>query len=59
MYLASLVRSTVALHNLIDNKLTNQKAEEDEEVKAKKRAEKAEKVEKKEEAKGDAKEVDK
>merc|ERR1711994_55989 len=51
MYIASMIRSVIALHNLINNKLANKEAEK-EDVKEKKE-EKAET--KKEEAKGDSK----
>ena len=50
MYIASLIRSVIALHNLINNKLTNKEAEKEvkkEDVKEKK----DDKTEKKEEVK--------
>merc|ERR1711988_1362925 len=54
LYLGSTLRSTVALHNLINNKIRNKKAKED---KSKEKKEKDEKEKKeKEEKKGDDKE---
>merc|ERR1711879_444319 len=54
LYLGSMLRSTVALHNLINNKIRNKKAKED---KSKEKKEKDEKEKKeKEEKKGDDKE---
>lgn len=53
VYLASLVRSVVALHNLINNKITNRDAEKKESTTAKKEEPKDKKVEdKKKEVKG-------
>jgi len=37
MYLGSLVRATIALHNVIDNQMANQKAEKEADEKAKKK----------------------
>lgn len=45
MYLGSLVRATIALHNLIDNKEQNQRAENEADEKAKKGDEKSKKAE--------------
>merc|ERR1712050_208551 len=54
LYLGSMLRSTVALHNLINNKIKNKKAKED---KSKEKKEKDEKEKKeKDEKKGDDKE---
>merc|ERR1712066_623222 len=54
LYLGSMLRSTVALHNLINNKIRNKKAKED---KSKEKKEKDEKEKKeKDEKKGDDKE---
>merc|ERR550537_1899773 len=60
LYLGSMLRSTVALHNLINNKIRNKKAKEDKskEKKEKDEKEKKEKEEKKDEdkeSKGDNK----
>lgn len=47
VYLASLVRSIIALHNLINNKLTNRDAEEGKKEEAKDKKEKDSKKEEK------------
>lgn len=54
VYLAALVRSIIALHNLINNKITNRDAEEGKEKKEKDEK----KTEKEDKAKGDKKEKD-
>lgn len=58
VYLAALIRSIIALHNLINNKITNRDAEEGkkEEAKDKKDKDDKDKKEKDEKAKGDKKE---
>merc|ERR1711981_1325072 len=47
LYLGSLLRSTVVLHNLINNKIRNKKAKEDKAKEKKDKKEKDEKDEKK------------
>lgn len=66
IYLASMLRSVVALHNLIDNKLENKKAEEtaekeakDKEKKAKEEAEEKKKKEEEEKKKKEGKDGEK
>lgn len=49
VYLASLVRSIIALHNLINNKLTNRDAEEGKKDESKEKKEKDSKKEEKQE----------
>lgn len=49
VYLASLVRSIIALHNLINNKLTNRDAEEGKKEESKGKKEKDSKKEEKQE----------
>lgn len=56
VYLAALVRSVIALHNLINNKLTNRDAEKKE---TEKKGIEAKKEEKKEEEKKEEKEKSK
>lgn len=58
VYLAALVRSIIALHNLINNKLTNKDAEEGKKEEAKDKKEKEDKN-KDEKAKGDKKDSSK
>ena len=63
VYLASLIRSIIALHNLINNKIQNRDAEKNEgkdPIKEKKEKEKKEKEEKeKEEKDGEKKDSEK
>lgn len=59
VYLAALVRSIIALHNLINNKITNKDAEEGKKDEAKDKKEKEDKSKDKDDkAKGDKKEKD-
>lgn len=56
VYLAALVRSIIALHNLINNKITNRDAEEGKKEEAKDKKEKDDKKAADEKTKGDKKE---
>jgi 26S proteasome regulatory subunit N8 len=47
LYLSALVRSTIALHNLINNKIENQKADQDKEKKDNQKKERADAKDKK------------
>lgn len=53
IYLGSLVRATIALHNLIDNQIDNQTIEEQNETKKAEEQEKEEKEKEKEEKEKD------
>lgn len=59
VYLAALVRSIIALHNLINNKITNRDAEEGKKEEAKDKKEKDDKKASDDKAKGEKKEKEK
>lgn len=58
VYLAALVRSIIALHNLINNKISNKDAEEGKKEDGKEKKDKDDKKEKDDKTKGDKKEKD-